>query len=155
MLHKAPVTGGQCEGGQLLWGGPGEGVVLQALGLALDGDLDEGDQIRGAGVQDSEQLPTGGLYVYPEFFQELAAGGVSVGFAMFALAAGELPEAAVPLVGGAATDEEVSAAADDGGDDADGGGGRGGGHEEGAKRNTFGKPIVVLDAYAAPSKRLA
>jgi hypothetical protein len=52
-------------------------------------------------------------------FKELAAGGVGVGFAGFALAAGELPEAAVPLVGGPAADKELRAAADDGGDDAD------------------------------------
>jgi hypothetical protein len=93
--------------------------MLQALGLAIDSDLDEGDQIRGAWVQDGEQLPAGGLYVDPEFFQQLAAGGVSVGFAGFAFAAREFPEAAVPLVSGAAAHEEVRAATDDGGDDAD------------------------------------
>ena len=54
-----------------------------------------------------------------KLFAELAAGGLEVGLAGFALAAGEFPEAAVPLVVGALADEHTVIDVDDGGGYAD------------------------------------
>lgn len=92
--------------------------MFEAFRLAVDLHSMKLDDELGAGIIDGEHHLSHRQHADVEFFTELSTGGVENALAGFELAAGEFPETAMALVGGALADEVVVAALDHGGDDA-------------------------------------